>query len=400
MAVELSELYKKIPPACEIQLLTESCFNKKIEWIHMVEDIDFVKLLHGNELVFNSGVRPVQTSWLMPFIKKLNNVHAGGLILTSKNISDISSEVIAYCNKIRFPLFYSSWYTPYVDIMRTFSEILIRNEHNEVNLTAALKQAICHPEDVDEYLNHFEMNEYFQDMSYVILILSCFAYNTEHGNERLEEIQKLVQKNLKKAVFYKEKGRLVILTCEYTAKELEKKFNKLCTSDSNVYVGIGSSVSQIQNIHRSYENAYTAYELTKTTIPKNVLCYDSLGVYKLLADVKVPEIYMNFAIEVLGNLMQHDEENNTDYMNILNTFFDNDCSILNTSQALFCHKNTLNYKMNTIKDILGYDIMCNENRTKIMMAFYILRLGSDYYIKKGWSGNRKIFSPFEPKLLE
>ena len=74
--------------------------------------------------------------------------------------------------------------------------------------------------------------------------------------------------------------------------------------------------------------------------------------------------------------MDYDKKNDTDYMKILEVYFENECSILHTSKALYCHKNTLSYKLNKIKEILGYNILSNENRTKIMLSFYILRLGT------------------------
>ena len=60
-------------------------------------------------------------------------------------------------------------------------------------------------------------------------------------------------------------------------------------------------------------------------------------------------------------------------------FFKNECNMVATSKALYCHKNTLTYKMNKIRDILGYDIMTNENRTRIMLAVYIMQMGDWYY---------------------
>ena len=56
MAVALETLYSEIDPAHHVQLLTKSCFHKMIDWMHMVEDLDFVQFLHGDELVFNSGI--------------------------------------------------------------------------------------------------------------------------------------------------------------------------------------------------------------------------------------------------------------------------------------------------------------------------------------------------------
>ena len=128
-------------------------------------------------------------------------------------------------------------------------------------------------------------------------------------------------------------------------------------------------MGRMNDIHRSYENAYTAYQLTKTTIPRNFLAYDELGIYKILTDVKETAIYPDFVREVLGKLMEYDREHRTEYVKILKAYFENDCSTVCTAEALYCHKNTLTYKLNKIKEVLGYDILSNENRVRIMVAF-------------------------------
>lgn len=263
--------------------------------------------------------------------------------------------------------------------MRKFSEILLKNEQRETNLITALKNAIYYPEEEGLYLKHFEHNGFFRDMSYTIIILSCYTYDTESGNERLRQIENTLRYVLRKSIIYEEKGRLIILAAGYLISRLQKEFGKICREDVNIYAGVGTTVKRVLDIHHSYENAYTAYRLTKTTIPKNLLYYDELGIYKILADVKEPSIYPAFVEETLGPLMAYDEKKNTEYLKILRAFFENDCCVLQTARALYCHKNTLNYKMNAIKEILDYDIMSNENRVRIMMSFYILNLGADYF---------------------
>ena len=64
MAVALKELYDEMAPRYGLVLQTESCFQKVIEWIHMIEDKQFIKLLRGNELILNTGVPYVSTEWL------------------------------------------------------------------------------------------------------------------------------------------------------------------------------------------------------------------------------------------------------------------------------------------------------------------------------------------------
>ena len=98
-----------------------------------------------------------------------------------------------------------------------------------------------------------------------------------------------------------------------------------------------------------------------------------------MIDIKFLRENPEFVKETLGALIEYDQMKHTEYMKILRAFFENDCCILQTAKALYCHKNTLNYKISAIKEILDYDIMSNENRVRIMMSFYILNLGEYYF---------------------
>lgn len=51
MAASLEELYTKLHPKYGVRLRTKSCFGKVITWIHILEDIEFVSLLRGGELI-------------------------------------------------------------------------------------------------------------------------------------------------------------------------------------------------------------------------------------------------------------------------------------------------------------------------------------------------------------
>ncbi|MGN1266839.1 MAG: PucR family transcriptional regulator ligand-binding domain-containing protein, partial [Dorea sp.] len=282
MAVQLETLYSEIESEFDVRLLTKSCFNKMIDWVHMVEDIDFVPLLHGDELVLNSGLNYVSNEWLKKFIKALNQKEAGGLILPMRDGVSISQDIIDYCNEIEFALFSATWATPFRDIMRIFSVVLLRNEQRETNLSSALKNAIYFPENEELYLSHFERNDLFKDMDYNVIILSCDTYKTERGNEKLEMIQKGLRHAMGRGIMCEENGRLIILAAGYPEKNILEVFRGVCKKDANIYVGVGTTVHRIQDIHKSYHRAFTAYQLTKTAIAKNLLCYPELGIYKLL----------------------------------------------------------------------------------------------------------------------
>ena len=81
VAVELIDLYSDIRTRYSVKLHTSSCFGKKIGWVHIVESELFAQFLHGNELIFTSGVQYTTEEWLKEFVDMIYDKHAGGLIL-------------------------------------------------------------------------------------------------------------------------------------------------------------------------------------------------------------------------------------------------------------------------------------------------------------------------------
>lgn len=374
MAVTLQELYEEIETMYDVHLVTDSCFHKMIEWMHVVENPEFISLLHGNELIFTAGLQYTSEEWLMNFIKRLIDADAGGLVLSMHDGKTYPDWVVDYCNVNQFPLFASGWNAPYMDIMRLFASVLLKNEQRETNLNTALKNAIAYPENEEAYIHHFEHNGFYRNMEYMIAVLSCNAYRTDGENRRLQEISRELYYSLEHGIVVEEGDRLLAMVSEQGKEVLRKKLEQICKVDSKVYAGIGMEVPRLQGLQEGYEHAMTAYQLTNTAISTNILVYEELGMYKILSDLKHPRLGELFVREVLGQLLDYDRQNGTDYMEILEAFFENDCSILYTSRAIYCHKNTLNYKMNKIKEILGYDIMNNENRTRIMVALYFMKI--------------------------
>ena len=189
VAVELIDLYSDIRTRYSVKLHTSSCFGKKIGWVHIVESELFAQFLHGNELIFTSGVQYTTEEWLKEFVDMIYDKHAGGLILGLPEGRNFSKEIIEYCNKLQFPLFSASWDTPYIDVMRRFSEILLQNEKKETNLVSALKNAIYYPNNLELYVKDFESNGFFQGMSFCTFVMSCHTYHTEGGNKALAEMK-------------------------------------------------------------------------------------------------------------------------------------------------------------------------------------------------------------------
>ena len=378
MAVELEKLYKEIYLKYNVRLKTSSCFKKRISWLHILENIEFAPFLHGDELVFNAALNYATEEERKYYIDQLLSVDAGGLIVSLQDENPLSSSLIEYCNCKQLPLFVTDWETPFINITRIFSEILIDNERTEMDLIAAFKNALFYPHDSSLYLPQFEAHQFYEDNNYVVSVIGCNDPISNCTEENFRRIEKSLQSEIKQCVFYREQQKVIVLSCGTSIKQTQKLYEQLVHKYPTFLFGIGSRESHISNICRSYNNAINTFHLCGSIIPKNPLYYQDLGVYQILADMKDPNIICPpFVHETLGKLIEYDSTHKTKYMEVLKDFFDNDCSITQTANATFYHQNTLKYKIKNIKDILGYDITTNENRVRIMLAFYILRIADN-----------------------
>lgn len=377
MAVKLTRLYNEMHTDYNVQLLTSSCFDKTIDWVHMVEKAEFIELLHGGELVFNSGLNEESDENRKCYIEKLIQVPAGGLIVALQKGHEFSEALIQYCNDNEFPLFYADWETSYLNIMRRFSETLLDNERKEMNLIAALKNAIYHPSDENLYLYRFEQNGFPLVGDYVVSIISSTRPETDYTITKMRLLDQSIQHFAPQNIMYEERGKMILLTVGLSPSFLEKCFTNLCKKNPTISITVGSLENSLNSIYKSHQNAWITYEVGENAMRRQVLCYDDIGAYQLLTNLKDSNtLYPAFVEQTLGKLISHDNQHRTDYMGVLKLYFENNCSITQTANDSFYHQNTLKYKIKAIKEILGYDITTNENRVRIMLSLYILKLGN------------------------
>lgn len=131
-------------------------------------------------------------------------------------------------------------------------------------------------------------------------------------------------------------------------KLLEQKkwaLRKLSENYRNVLeIGIGNAAT-VERCAQSFECAKAA--LRCATEEDNLVCYDNLDYELLLADTS-EEIRSQFRNKVLGTLTDEEKE-------LLQVYFAKDMSLQDTSEALFIHKNSLQYKLNRIAERSGYN---------------------------------------------
>jgi DNA-binding PucR family transcriptional regulator len=101
-----------------------------------------------------------------------------------------------------------------------------------------------------------------------------------------------------------------------------------------------------------------------------------MGLYRLLLGLHDQAEVRRFYNETLGRLVDYDREHNTDLVDTLRAFFEQNANASETARKLFVHRNTLNYRLRRIAEIVGLDLDNADTRLALQVALRIQYLGS------------------------
>lgn len=158
---------------------------------------------------------------------------------------------------------------------------------------------------------------------------------------------------------------------EIIKKRLRAHFMK-----KNLEFGISEQFYDIRRLKKYYKQCLTAIQesnVTENTIyfyTSEMFFNEFLSYYKI--DIE-NEWLIHPKVQLLQN---HDKNFGTDYVRCLHAFIENGCNIKNTAKALYIHYNTLDYRLQKIKDICFFDPKnlqaTNENIFQIFLSCKLL----------------------------
>jgi purine catabolism regulator len=142
-----------------------------------------------------------------------------------------------------------------------------------------------------------------------------------------------------------------------------------------VTIGVGNHEPSVMNVHRSYECAKKAVTLGRIKYKCNkVIFYDELGVQKLLSLIYENKEAKEFYLTNLQKLIDYDNNNNMDLLKTLRYIVHNDWNLKETSKEMYVHYNTIKYRFNVIKEIMGIDFKKFEQKLSIAISLELMEM--------------------------
>lgn len=374
MAITLTQLCRNAEKNYNMKLVAgRGGMDNTVRWVHMVEDSEVPDFLHGNELVFTTGIGHLGSEWLEPFVKSLKEHKAVGLVVNlGPHIDAIPSRVIVYCEENEFPLFTLPWQVRIIDITYNFCRKIIDNEEAETTLAGAFRNLIFSPDKRENYAAALERNGFSENASYVVLAMSVsdgkasavqFLRNNRFG------LWRLIKRSKYPVAMFFQDDKLISVRQNTDREEISRLIKALSelNLEQKLSIGISDKGEGYRSVPDCYKEAVSALDAAIIKGCRS-MAYSNIGVYKLLFGVENRDVLRTYVDDTLGNLIKYDSLNNTDYEYTLRVYLECSGSVQMTAQRLDVHRNTVNYKMKVIREILGIE-MNDEDKMNILLAF-------------------------------
>ena len=354
--------------------------NNLVNWVHMLEDPETAGFLHGQELIFSTGIGHENTEWLLNFAKSLVANNASGLVLNiGPYIKAVPENLMSYCKEVQFPLFSMPWKTRIVDVTNHFCREIIRSEENDVSDAETFRNIIFFPERISEYLPVLRRKDYSLEAEYCVIALATEA----HADNKRSDVEKYIKLNLSKILYshsdrfniFRQDQHIIIVLQNFPPQVVSKaidqfyELNNFRSNPLKIWSGVSMNDRGIKTLSRSYKRAVALLPFA-LRMKKTKIFYSDIGLYQLLFEVEDRKVLKKFYNDSLKKLEDNDLKYHTDYLSTLKTYLDYNASVQEVAKVTFVHRNTINYKIRKIKEILGCELTFQDN-LKFLLAFSI-----------------------------
>ena len=138
---------------------------------------------------------------------------------------------------------------------------------------------------------------------------------------------------------------------------------------AKVSVGISTVAKTLKDLAKAYKEARVALEVSKVfDTERNIISYDNLGIGRLvyqlpttLCDIFLQEVFKSGSLETLDR----------ETLMTVQSFFENNLNVSETSRKLFVHRNTLVYRLEKIRKMTGLDLREFEHAITFKVALMV-----------------------------
>lgn len=381
-----------------------------IRWFHVVETPFQMEYLLGGELIFIMGIVFDKDKNLLIKLVEIGAQKriAGIVIITGPFISSVSKELIDETEKHDIPLFTIPWEARLVDITQEICAKIISNqieqekmEHlldsilfNEIESESLIcKQALSYGIDLSQPKQIFAAGVFTIQESEREQLRDLNRHFEEEKNKLIQMLYRDIQSILKsyneKFIILLKNDEIIWLmspqgTKEHISKELVSQIQirvQACFKDVTFKVGVGSPYRGVKLLRKSLYEAQYALKFTQGRhFSSNICSYKELGIYRLLMNMKDETDLKRYVEDYIGLLEIYDRRHDVSLLETLEIFLNENGNTIRTAEKLYIHRNTLNYRLKKIEELLGCSLSNARDRLDLQVAYKIRNFYNSIHI--------------------
>ena len=352
-------------------------------WLYFSESIENVDFLKGGELIIITGFSSTGPDWLYQYITSIIKENACGLIVnTGKYIleEEISDDVLELCNNAQFPLLTMPWKIHLADVTQDMCRRIFESSHQYDDISHILMALASGDKLRRRDAALLEASGFSLYGQYCIAV---FTIKDTHYSDRFLSLtlDEYWIKNNQSGISFFFQGYHILLFQNQTPYELNQNMESILTEVSQTcnitkYIcGIGCFVDRIEHISDSFQSALEAH---RHALIKNrqYVSFDELGIDKLFFSLPDKSILKSYC-KPLEPLIDYDEKHNGELLKTLYLYLNMNKSIKSVAEALFCHRNTINYRINLIKSLLTKNLENDQHIFELQLAYHAMEYLGD-----------------------
>jgi len=295
--------------------------------------------------------------YIMQVLEHFVDVNAAAVCIIDEYLSKLPDKAYAYADRHDLPIIFIDKETPYAIIISGIMELKLSYQEiqRDREILIALSSQKCSEDQVRSLV--YQLNPNFASN---IIVLHCLskadAKDVSATSNKIKLLDNVRRFPMSFASEYKN-GVLLIHSFNFSDKSrveemtgsiVEKVINLL----SSTIIGI-SRVHSILDISQAISEALTASNSGSLT-NSGTIGFEDLGVARLISSLNGNSELDTYYDSLYGPIRQYDEKNNSNLMETILSFVENNMDYVKTSKSMFIHENTIRYRLNKVKSLIPY----------------------------------------------
>lgn len=357
----------------------EKGLHRMVSWTYMVQTRPYADHMNrGNFALIVVDYVRFDFKEVAVTLEELNELGISGLALSVVDDREqVPESVRKRADELELPLFYIRWEgASFVDIAQSIGSLIVQTGVQNKKTGDYLYNLLFGYQINDKYVEKIS-GQFGLDFSRpyrvgVIVIDRKYGINLEQDEHTYEYYADCLNRevnNMKgSSMFMRFLNKFVLLFEARENKEIEHELEQiLCTLDNKPqFQGLIKSTCILGASYKDPREFGKSYQEAKNLIPKKdmlpnpknkkVLSASSMGIYKFMFNSGNQAEILDYCNEKLRRLEEYDHANGTFLQDTLLEYYMHGFSVGKTADALYIHRNSLQYRLRKIEELLEIEL--------------------------------------------